>query len=116
MSHGPAAEGSVAEPNLTPLLDLVLQLLMFFMMTVNFINEQVTGEVKLPTSQSAIPLSKSETEVLFLNIKLFYLHDYENAKPEYREVLKKKFSDEECDMSVATRRTTVCMRLQPPLP
>jgi len=95
MSHGPGHDDRTIEPNLTPLLDVVLQLLMFFMMTVNFVNEQVTGEVKLPTSQSAVPLSKAETEVLFLNVKIFYLRDYENAKPEYLEVLKKKFADED---------------------
>ena len=45
MSHGPSAEGSNAEPNLTPLLDVVLQLLMFFMMCVNFVTEQVNEDI-----------------------------------------------------------------------
>jgi len=90
MSHGPASEGSSAEPNLTPLLDIVLQLLMFFMMCVNFVNEQVTGEVVLPESSSAIPLSKAETEVLFVNIKPFHETDYTKSTPEFREKLKLK--------------------------
>jgi biopolymer transport protein ExbD len=88
MSHGPTNESGTIEPNLTPLLDVVLQLLMFFMMTINFVNEQVTGEVKLPTSQSAIPLSKSETDVLFINIKIFNWKDYEKTDLEYRNALK----------------------------
>src|SRR5579884_1163651 len=87
MSHGPPGEGAHAEPNLTPLLDIVLQLLMFFMMCVNFVNEQVTGEVVLPESQSAIPLSKAETEVLFVNVKPFHKGEYAKYSAEYREKL-----------------------------
>jgi biopolymer transport protein ExbD len=94
MSHGPASEGSSAEPNLTPLLDIVLQLLMFFMMCVNFVNEQVTGEVVLPESSSAIPLSKAETEVLFVNVKPFHEVDYVKYKPEFRGNLKLKVFQE----------------------
>jgi biopolymer transport protein ExbD len=45
MSHGSSGEGAVSEPNLTPLLDVVLQLLMFFMMCVNFVNEQVNENI-----------------------------------------------------------------------
>src|SRR5208337_696715 len=68
MSHGPSSSGSKAEPNLTPLLDMVLQLVMFFMMVCNFAMEQVNEEVKLPTAQSARPADKSEVEVLYLNL------------------------------------------------
>ncbi len=93
MSHGPTSEGSSAEPNLTPLLDIVLQLLMFFMMCVNFVNEQVTGEVVLPSSSSAIPLSKAETEVLFVNVKPFYEEDYAKAPAAWREKLRAKNFD-----------------------
>src|SRR5581483_8907267 len=76
MSHGPSSEGSVAEPNLTPLLDVVLQLLMFFMMCVNFVTEQVNEDVKLPKSQSAVPMDKADTDVLFVNIKPFASKDF----------------------------------------
>lgn len=68
MSHGPSTEGGKCEPNLTPLLDVVLQLLMFFMMCVNFVSEQVNKEIKLPVAQSAVPMDKNETSVLFLNV------------------------------------------------
>lgn len=67
MSHGPSHEG-IAEPNLTPLLDVVLQLLMFFMMCVNFVTEQVNEDIKLPVAQSARPMDKSEVDILFLNM------------------------------------------------
>src|SRR5438477_1464536 len=67
MSHS-ASEGSKAEPNLTPLLDVVLQLLMFFMMCVNFVSEQVNEHIKLPVAQSARPMDKREADFLFLNL------------------------------------------------
>ena len=52
--HGGAAEA--AEPNLTPLLDLVLQLVMFFMIVSNFIMEQTNEAVRLPIAVSAKPI------------------------------------------------------------
>lgn len=57
-----------AEPNLVPLLDLVFQLIMFFMICVNFVSAQVNEDIKLPTSQSARPMDKGEVDVLFLNL------------------------------------------------
>src|SRR3954462_9717577 len=88
MGHGPAAEASSAEPNLTPLLDLVLQLLMFFMMCVNFVNEQVSEDVKLPVSQSARPMDKTESDVLFLNLKPFKSEEFRGR---YRDDELQKF-------------------------
>jgi biopolymer transport protein ExbD len=64
MSHG-----GNEEPNLTPMLDLVLQLVMFFMMVANFKIEEMNPGIQLPLSQSARPLDKSETApVLSLNV------------------------------------------------
>jgi biopolymer transport protein ExbD len=57
-----------AEPNLVPLLDLVLQILMFFIITVNFVASQVNENIKLPFAQMAKPMDKGETDVLFLNV------------------------------------------------
>jgi biopolymer transport protein ExbD len=68
MSHAPDAGAVKAEPNLTPLLDLVLQLLMFFVMTVNFVSTEVRDDVKLPVAQSARPMDKSLDKVLMLNM------------------------------------------------
>ncbi|SRR5579883_1215637 len=68
MSHGSAGNEIKAEPNLTPLLDLVLQLLMFFIITANFASQQTNEHIQLPEMQSARPLDKNETEVLFLNL------------------------------------------------
>src|SRR6266566_2574879 len=80
--HVPQSE-SIAEPNLTPLLDLVLQILMFFMVTVNFAQDQqqVSANVKLPDSETARPLSQAkDRDPIFLNLQL---RSGEGGKPEY---------------------------------
>jgi len=71
MSHGGGGANEVsAVPNLTPLLDLVLQLLMFFMMCVNFVSDQFVDGIHLPVAQTARPMDATETGfVLFLNMK-----------------------------------------------
>jgi biopolymer transport protein ExbD len=80
MSHAVAGESSAAEPNLTPLLDVVLQLLMFFMMCVNFVNEQINEEIRLPKSQVVKP-TKADTDLLFVNVKPFTLADFQDRLP-----------------------------------
>ncbi|MBM3992853.1 MAG: hypothetical protein FJ303_01655 [Planctomycetes bacterium] len=55
--------------NLTPLLDLVLQLIMFFMITVNFVRvDQFDTKITLPMSSEARPLDNSAEDYIFLNI------------------------------------------------
>jgi biopolymer transport protein ExbD len=59
------------DPDLTPLLDVVMQLIMFFMMCINFVNEQVNANVLLPTSTSAQELPpKTEADILVINIEI----------------------------------------------
>ena len=67
MSHGAGGDDSV-EPDLTAMLDLVMQLLMYFIMCANFIDQENTAEVALPIAQEAKPISKDDGDVLFLNI------------------------------------------------
>jgi biopolymer transport protein ExbD len=59
---------SLDEPNLTPLLDLVLQLVMFFMLVVHFENEQKNEKVQLPKATAARGLTKNHGKVLFINL------------------------------------------------
>lgn len=67
MSHG-GGESS-CEPNLTPLLDLVLQILMFFIVTVNLASEANAGDVPLPESQTARALPKDGVkDPIFVNL------------------------------------------------
>ena len=67
MSHRFSRE-EVSHPDLTAMLDVVMQLLMYFIFLRRLINEQVTADVLLPVSQAAKPITKAEGEVLFLNI------------------------------------------------
>jgi biopolymer transport protein ExbD len=67
MSHG-ATSSDKCEPNFTPLLDLVLQLVMFFMLCANFVLEQTNVEIKLPKASAAKALEKGEEYVIYLNV------------------------------------------------
>jgi len=42
-----------AEPNLTPLLDVVFQLITFFMLVINFSNDNNDQRIRLPVASSA---------------------------------------------------------------
>ena len=43
---------------------------MFFIVNVNFVSEQVSPDIKLPSSSSARPVDKSDPGALFLNQKV----------------------------------------------
>jgi biopolymer transport protein ExbD len=59
------------EPDLTPLLDVVMQLIMFFMMCINFVNDQLNANVLLPDSTSAQELPpKTDSDILVINIEV----------------------------------------------
>ena len=60
-----------AEPNLTPLLDIVFQLITFFMLLINFSQDNFDSRIKLPVAGSARPqddAAKLNDERLVLNI------------------------------------------------
>jgi biopolymer transport protein ExbD len=66
MAHGSSEN---VEPDLTAMLDLVMQLLLYFIMCANFIDQENTADVKLPVAQTAKPIGGGETsDVLFLNV------------------------------------------------
>jgi len=57
------------EPNLTPILDMVFQLITFFMLVINFQAAAVDMSLKLPIVGSARPVSTPGTEeLLVLNV------------------------------------------------
>jgi len=69
MSHGTIGEESKADPNLVPLLDVVLQLIMFFMLTVDIDQKnQNNAEVHPPISQWGVPPDRNVAEILHLNV------------------------------------------------
>lgn len=96
MSHSPS-EGDKCEPNLIPMLDLVLQLIMFFIVCVNFKQQDYnTKDVKLPVAQSARPLERSDYEPIFLNLNdkgavLVPGREPLESRPAIRAYLKSEF-------------------------
>jgi biopolymer transport protein ExbD len=64
MSHD-----SSAEPNLTPMLDMVFQLVTFFMLVINFKGAALDLSLKLPVLGSARPLdTEGHDELFVLNV------------------------------------------------
>src|SRR6516164_1841578 len=49
-----------AEPNLTPLLDVVFQLITFFMLVINCSTETDDQRVRLPIAESARPIDDAQ--------------------------------------------------------
>lgn len=71
MSHGggDAGKGQVSsDPNLTPLLDMVLQLVMFFMLVANFVMDELSDKIHLPIATQAKPLTAKDAHVYYLNV------------------------------------------------
>lgn len=60
---------AAAEPNMTPILDMVFQLITFFMLVVNFKGAVLDQSLKLPIVGSAQPVESVEGEsLLVLNL------------------------------------------------
>jgi|HubBroStandDraft_4_1064222.scaffolds.fasta_scaffold164567_2 biopolymer transport protein ExbD len=67
-----AMHSGTDEPNLIPLLDLILQLVMFFMAITSFAKENISDAVRLPTAQAAKPIDDEElhhNELVYLNVE-----------------------------------------------
>jgi biopolymer transport protein ExbD len=65
---GSLSSDNRAEPNLTPLLDMVFQLITFFMLVVNFKTAALDLNLRLPVVGSARPVESQATDLLVLNI------------------------------------------------
>ncbi len=65
---GGSGADEVGEPNLTPLLDLVLQMVMFFMIVANFVTEQLNAKIQLPESSTTVPIDREVKTTIILNI------------------------------------------------
>ncbi len=71
---GSLSNKSSAEPNLTPILDMVFQLITFFMLVTNFKNNLIDKNMELPVVGTARSVDPGEMLQLLVNI---------NAKHEY---------------------------------
>ncbi len=56
------------DPNLTPMLDVVFQLMTFFIVTINFSEDAYDKRVRLPVAGSARPVEATDEDRLTLNI------------------------------------------------
>ncbi len=60
-----------SEPNLTPMLDMVFQLITFFMLVINFKAASMDLTLSLPVVGSAVPVDTQGTEdLLILNVDM----------------------------------------------
>lgn len=57
-----------ADPNLTPILDMVFQLITFFMLVINFKTANMDMNLHLPAIGSARPVEVKGQDLLVLNI------------------------------------------------
>src|SRR5947209_822980 len=58
-----------AEPNLVPILDMVFQLITFFMLVINIKNKSIDESLKLPVIGSARTVdTKGQEDLMILNI------------------------------------------------
>ncbi len=60
--------GGVVEPDMTPMIDVVFQLVTFFMIITNFEQTQADERVKLPADQLAKPPAIVKRDELIVNI------------------------------------------------
>lgn len=93
---GRAGSEEKAEPNLIPLLDLVLQMVMFFIMVANFSENENNREVQLPLAQSAQPRDKKNSDTVILSVdqmgRVLGLRDRPLTKPvEIQSALADKY-------------------------
>jgi biopolymer transport protein ExbD len=66
---GSLSHGASAEPNLTPILDMVFQLITFFMLVINFKTAAMDLDLKLPVVGSARPVdTQGQEDLLILNV------------------------------------------------
>ena len=92
------------EPNLTPLLDMVLQLVMFFMLCANFVMEQVNESVKLPLAIEAKALDKTVDNYIILNVVKPMDADKKFTLPAYTEITGEQYIN---SIQVRSRMRTV---------
>ena len=57
-----------AEPNLTPILDMVFQLITFFMLVINFKSASMDLSLHLPVVGSARPVETKGQDFVVLNV------------------------------------------------
>lgn len=63
------SQGAGSDPNLTPILDMVFQLITFFMLVINFKSAEMDLDLQLPVVGSARPVdTQGQEDLLVLNV------------------------------------------------
>jgi biopolymer transport protein ExbD len=83
-----------AEPNLTPMLDMVFQLITFFMLVINFKSNMMDKQMELPVVGTARPRDKNDNHP-FLMVNLNRNGDF--------TVLGRKIPDDKIPDYIATQ-------------
>jgi biopolymer transport protein ExbD len=103
-----------AEPNMTPILDMVFQLITFFMLVMNFKAAAMDLDLKLPVIGSARPVdSGGKNDLLVLNI------NQEGKLKVYGELIKdvnSYIANEAQASMLAARKTLPDIKLGDDLP
>ena len=68
MAHGGGGSGETVEVNLIPMIDIVIQLITFFLMLVNFDQSNNDERVHLPLADLAKPADMQIDEMLIFNV------------------------------------------------
>src|SRR6187549_945855 len=97
------SHSSSAEPNLTPILDMVFQLITFFMLVINFKTAAMDLSLRLPVVGSARPLDgKGQDELLVLNVDAKgELNVYGQPRPDVEQYIA---SEAQASLFFARRR------------
>jgi len=90
ISHSRSARG---EPNLTPILDMVFQLITFFMLVINFKTNQIDTQMDLPVVGTARPVKADGLQLMMVNI---------NNRGQFT-VFNKPYSDPQMEQYIAAQ-------------
>jgi biopolymer transport protein ExbD len=92
MSAGPENE---TDPDLTAMLDMVMQLLMFFIICAHVIKSEKNEDVKLPRSDEAHLLQGVDKESYFLNLVPYHYESMARRinDPKKMEIVKAMFQE-----------------------
>lgn len=67
MSHGPA-DADAPEVNMIPMIDIVIQLITFFLMLINFDQGSKDERVRLPSADLAAPTATNVESIIVVNV------------------------------------------------
>jgi biopolymer transport protein ExbD len=113
MAHAPGTKERI-EPNLTAMLDMVMQLLMYFIMCVNFAGQEYSEDVKLPDAQSARPMGKGDGDLLRLDVlangNVKPVGKAEMEAPELRQWLYNRYLDALSHSKDGKNHTAIILR------